>query len=415
MARRGFLDYVLGGAVGGLEGLAQKRAAEEERKRMADAAAMDRARLLMQLNYRVAPDEYDTIDPAARSILPSLEMPSTARPSLSPMTMPSIAPRPSAGVSRALSAALNRDFKVDPTQPSITRPGFGAPPLAMDRSGSNMMKRFEAAKYTRAAQEAIAASVDLGDGLKVRFNAPESAAQIAAKKLTEYETQKRADAVKRAFLVNAWTAAGATPEQAIAYSNAGVAVPANRLAAPVKKLKPWEEQGFASEKEFRAYESRNPKPAIAGSQPTQEELDEAEAAFNSPFRKEMAPIMSAFRTRGDNRPPQVLMLAAWRVVKARSGILETLGGAKPLPKSATEADAEDQALKAGVEARKNARKGGTSVTPSPAPQAATPAPATVSDAAYKRSQRGALWESIKASNPTLSDADITAQVIRRIP
>jgi hypothetical protein len=39
MARRGFLDYVLGGAVGGLEGLAQKRAAEEERKRMADAAA----------------------------------------------------------------------------------------------------------------------------------------------------------------------------------------------------------------------------------------------------------------------------------------------------------------------------------------------------------------------------------------
>ena len=267
----------------------------------------------------------------------------------------------------------------------------------------------------RAAQEAIAASVDLGDGLKVRFNAPESAAQIAAKKLTEYETQKRADAVKRAFLVNAWTAAGATPEQAIAYSNAGVAVPANRLAAPVKKLKPWEEQGFASEKEFRAYESRNPKPAIAGSQPTQEELDEAEAAFNSPFRKEMAPIMSAFRTRGDNRPPQVLMLAAWRVVKARSGILETLGGAKPLPKSATEADAEDQALKAGVEARKNARKGGTSVTPSPAPQAATPAPATISDAAYKRSQRGALWESIKASNPTLSDADITAQVIRRIP
>ena len=39
MARRGFLDYVLGGAVGGLEGLAQKRAAEEEKKRMADALA----------------------------------------------------------------------------------------------------------------------------------------------------------------------------------------------------------------------------------------------------------------------------------------------------------------------------------------------------------------------------------------
>jgi len=271
---------------------------------------------------------------------------------------------------------------------------------------------------TRAAQDAIAASVTLPGGQKVRFNAPESAAQIAAKKLTEDETQKRADAVKRAFLVNAWTAAGATPEQAIAYANAGVNVPANRLAAPVKKLKPWEEQGFASEKEFRAYESRNPKTASASSKPTQEELDEAEAAFNSPLRKEMAPIMSAFRTRGDKRPPQVLMLAAYRTLKARSGILETLGGARPLPRSASEADAELAKLNADVEARKNARKGGTSVTPvtpSPAPQAPTPAPATSSDAAYKQSQRASLWESIKASNPTLSDDDITAQVIRRIP
>ena len=39
MARRGFLDYVLGGAVGGLEGLAQKRAADEEKARMATALA----------------------------------------------------------------------------------------------------------------------------------------------------------------------------------------------------------------------------------------------------------------------------------------------------------------------------------------------------------------------------------------
>ena len=42
MARRGFLDYVLGGAVGGLEGLAQKRAAEEEKKRMEEAATRQR-------------------------------------------------------------------------------------------------------------------------------------------------------------------------------------------------------------------------------------------------------------------------------------------------------------------------------------------------------------------------------------
>ena len=195
MARRGFLDYVLGGAVGGLEGLAQQRAAEEEKKRMADAAAMDQARFLISSGFRIAPPADDTIDPAARSILPPLEMPSTARPSLSPMTMPSTAPRPSAGVSGALSAALNRDFKVDPTQPSITRPGFGAPPLAMDGGGSRMTEMFEAAKDTRAAQEAIAASVDLGGGMKVRFNAPETAAQITARKLADYEAQKRVDAV----------------------------------------------------------------------------------------------------------------------------------------------------------------------------------------------------------------------------
>ena len=326
MARRGFLDYVLGGAVGGLEGLAQKRAAEEEKKRMADAAAMDRARLLMQLNYRVAPDEYDTIDPAARSILPSLEMPSTARSALPPMTMPSTAPRPSAGVSGALSAALNRDFKVDPTQPSITRPGFGAPPLAMDGGGSRMTEMFEAAKDTRAAQEAIAASVDLGGGMKVRFNAPESAAQIAAKKLTEYETQKRADAVKRAFLVNAWTAAGATPEQAIAYANAGVNVPANRLAAPVKKLKPWEEQGFASEEEFRAYKSRNPEPASASSKPTQEELDEADAAFAGPLAPFMKQTYDALLASGDKRSPAALRLASYRVFKTRAGLPTSVGG-----------------------------------------------------------------------------------------
>ena len=198
MARRGFggtaLRAALGAVTGVAEGLQQRQVVADEKKRMADAAAMDRARLLMQLNYRIAPDEYDTIDPAARSILPSLEMPSTARSALPPMTMPSTAPRPSAGVSRALSAALNRDFKVDPTQPSITRPGFGAPPLAMDGGGSRMTEMFEAAKDTRAAQEAIAASVDLGGGMKVRFNAPESAAQVAARTLAGYEAQKRVDA-----------------------------------------------------------------------------------------------------------------------------------------------------------------------------------------------------------------------------
>jgi hypothetical protein len=81
------------------------------------------------------------------------------------------------------------------------------------------------------------------------------------------------------------------------------------------------------------------------------------------------------------------------------------------------ADKADEEIRNAVAARAKA-KGSTAVapaTPSPAPQAATPAPATSSDAAYKQSQRADLWESIKASNPTLSDADITAQVMRRIP
>jgi hypothetical protein len=137
---------------------------------------------------------------------------------------------------------------------------------------------------------------------------------------------KASDVVKRTSLAKAWEATGATPEEAMAYANAGVNVPANRLAAPVKKLKPWEEQGFASEKEFRAYESRNPKPASASSQPTQEELDEAEAAWNSELKQELIPAFDALRARGDRRPPQVLMLAAYRALKARAALPVEAGG-----------------------------------------------------------------------------------------
>ena len=211
MARRGFLDYVLGGAVGGLEGLAQKRAAEEERKRMADAAAMDQARLLMQLNYRVAPEAYNTEDPAARSILPPLEMPSTVRPSLSPMTMPSTAPRPSAGASGALSAVLNRDFKVDPTKPSLSR-GLNVDPLALDSRTTRMTEVLGRGQEARAAQEPIAASVTLPGGQKVRFNAPESAAQIASRTRTE------SDAKRSQELTQALSGLSAlTPEQRAQY------------------------------------------------------------------------------------------------------------------------------------------------------------------------------------------------------
>lgn len=190
MARRGILDYVLGGAVGGLEGLAQQRAAEDEKKRLNEALArqqgmdaMDRARFLRESGYRVAPPAYDTEDPAARSILPSLEMPSAA---------------PSSGTRAggALSAALNRGMGVDTTQPSLSRPSFGAAPLAMDSGGSRMTEMFERAQETRPAQEAIAASVDLPGGMgAMRFNAPETAAQIAARAMADYEAKKKTDAL----------------------------------------------------------------------------------------------------------------------------------------------------------------------------------------------------------------------------
>ena len=207
MARRGILDYVLGGAVGGLEGLAQQRAAEDEKKRLNEALArqqgmdaMDRARFLRESGYRVAPPAYDTEDPAARSILPSLEMPSAA---------------PSSGTRAggALSAALNRGMGVDTTQPSLSRPSFGAAPLAMDSGGSRMTEMFERAQETRPAQEAIAASVDLPRGMgAMRFNAPETAAQITAR------TMQEAGAKREQELAQALSALSAlTPDQRVQY------------------------------------------------------------------------------------------------------------------------------------------------------------------------------------------------------
>jgi hypothetical protein len=154
---------------------------------MADAAAMDQARFLISSGFRIAPPE--TEDPAARSILPPLEMPSTTRASLSPMTMPSTAPRPSAGASGALSAVLNRDFKVDPTQPSLSR-GLNADPLALDSRTTRMTEVLGRGQEARAAQEAIAASVTLPGGQKVRFNAPETSQQIAKKNLDAKRAEK---------------------------------------------------------------------------------------------------------------------------------------------------------------------------------------------------------------------------------
>lgn len=188
MARRGILDYVLGGAVGGLEGLSQQRAAEDEKKRLNEALArqqgmdaMDRARFLRESGYRVAPPAYGTEDPAARSVLPPLEMPSAAQPS-------------GARASGALSAALNRGMGVDTTQPSMSRPGFGAAPLTLDSKTTRMTDVLSRGQEARAAQEAIAASVELPGGMgTMRFNAPESAAQIAKRKLDEKREDREFD------------------------------------------------------------------------------------------------------------------------------------------------------------------------------------------------------------------------------
>jgi hypothetical protein len=82
---------------------------------------------------------------------------------------------------------------VDATKPSLSR-GFGADPLALDSRTTRMTEVLGRGQEARAAQEAIAASVTLPGGQKVRFNAPESAAQVAARTLAGYEAQKKVEA-----------------------------------------------------------------------------------------------------------------------------------------------------------------------------------------------------------------------------
>ena len=118
-------------------------------------------------------------------------------------------------------------------------------------------------------------------------------------------------------------------------------------------------------------------------------------------------------------------LAAYDLMKSK--MIPKLGAGKgyepPKPSKAAAGDKLDQEIRDAVAARKAAM----GITPSKpaaqalatAPQAPTKASASatgsVSDAAYKQSQRADLWESIKASNPKLSDDEVTAQVMRRIP
>ena len=128
--------------------------------------AMDRARFLVQSGYRVAPEA--TIDPAARSVLPPLDMP-TATPSSG------------ARASEALSAALNRGFDVDTTK--------RAAPLALDSKTTRMTDVLGRGQEARAAQEAIAASVKTPAG-DMRFYAPESEDAKLDRELRKYEAQQ---------------------------------------------------------------------------------------------------------------------------------------------------------------------------------------------------------------------------------
>jgi hypothetical protein len=220
---------------------------------------------------------------------------------------------------------------------SLSR-GLNAKPLAMDRSGSNMMKMFESAKQTRAAQEPIAASVTLPGGQKVRFNAPESAAQIASRTRTE------SDAKRSQELAQALSAL--TPEQQKEYGPlvratfAGVpsSVLSSILTPPTTRarrtqLVPDTGQLIDLDTgEIISIKGRYvipPTGASASSQPTPEELAEADAAFADPsLAPSMQPTFDALRARGDKRPDAVLKLAVYRVLRARANIPTSLGGAR---------------------------------------------------------------------------------------
>jgi hypothetical protein len=150
---------------------------------------------------------------------------------------------------------------VDTTQPSMSRPSFGAAPLALDSKATNMTDVFSRAQETRPAQEPIAASVDLPDGMKMRFNAPESAAQIAARTMADYEAKKKADAAiaaqakadeRKALDENARALADT---YVLAFvDRSGKPISAAQALAAAKSGKTPLELGF-SEKPMSAYES----------------------------------------------------------------------------------------------------------------------------------------------------------------
>lgn len=313
MARRGLLDYFLGGAVGGLEGLAQQRAAEDEKKRMADAASRQ-----AMLDALAMEDRAQAKEDRLRNQRERLLGGGYVREG---MDMPGATPR----------KAVNTEM-------------VGGERFSVYETPQQMARR-------AAIEEAT---------FKAKMK-PED-------KMTPYQTEM----IRQREL-----------DRAARVGRAGKAEPSDA-----------EKRTLGNQ--YMASQARNPA------------------------------LMAALQNTFSNDPEAAADpgLVAYDLMKSK--MVPKLGAGKgyepPKPSKAAAGDKLDQEIRDLVAARKAAKAKGatpvtpvTPVTPSPAPQAPTPAPATSSDAAYKQSQRADLWESIKASNPKLSDDEVTAQVMRRIP
>jgi hypothetical protein len=93
------------------------------------------------------------------------------------------------------------------------------------------------------------------------------------------------------------------------------------------------------------------------------------------------------------------------------------------PVQKEKADPVEELIKAGEERNKGKAGGAATVStpaaapaprPAAAPTAAPAEPASLADAAAKQASRAELWDQLKAQNPTMSDDEITARVMREI-
>jgi hypothetical protein len=103
--------------------------------------------------------------------------------------------------------------------------------------------------------------------------------------IEKMQRAKASDVIKKTALAQAWVATGVTPQEAMAYANAGVSVPANRLAP--EKQPDWKDP------EFRKYQAERDKArntrstggsAVSIKEQAKRDADvrEANAWFNTP-------------------------------------------------------------------------------------------------------------------------------------